>query len=262
MPDCSPERAGAAWSNLDLAGNPHEAADKAQRVRRMFASIARRYDLNNRLHSFGRDQAWRRAAVGWSGLQAGERVLDAACGTGDLAEAFARAGAASVTGIDFTPEMLELARAKARRPRRRGAAAIAEPRYIAGDVTALPLDDASFDIVSIAFGLRNVADPGAALREFRRVLRPGGRAVILEFARPRLRLVRAVNAIYCDRIMPFTAALLAGDRSGAYRYLPRSVRTFLHGPVMIDLLQQSGFERIEQHALTFGVCEVTVGRAP
>src|SRR5688572_21867892 len=103
----------AAWEQADLIGNPHAAADKAERVRKMFAAIARHYDLNNRLHSLGRDQVWRRRAVALCQVRADDRVLDVACGTGDLTEAFARAGPASVTGVDFTPEMLAIARAKA-----------------------------------------------------------------------------------------------------------------------------------------------------
>src|SRR5262249_55308394 len=150
-----------AWTATDLASDPHAAADKAERVRRMFGAIARRYDLNNRLHSFGQDRRWRRCAVAMADVTPAARVLDVACGTGDLAEACADAGAAEVVGVDFTPAMLELARSKALRlePRRR-------PRYFAGDAMKLAFASASFDIVSIAFGIRNVADPLAAFREF------------------------------------------------------------------------------------------------
>src|SRR5262249_16829843 len=146
------------------------------------------------------------------------------CGTGDLAEAFARAGAAEVYGVDFTPKMIELAQHKARRVRRRRGTV--DPRYLVGDVLELPFRAALFDVVSIAFGIRNVADPRRAIAEFRRVLRPGGRLVILEFSQPANPILRAVHRLYCEHIMPFTASLLAGDRSGAYRYLPRSVDTF------------------------------------
>ena len=132
----------------------------------MFARIAGRYDLNNRLHSLWRDQAWRREAVRAGGASRGDRVLDAACGTGDLAGLFARAGAGQVVGVDFCPEMLDAARRKFPRER---------IRWLPGDATALPLGDGEFDVVSIAFGIRNIADPSLALAEFRRVLRPGGR---------------------------------------------------------------------------------------
>ncbi len=224
----------------------------------MFAAIARRYDLNNRLHSIGRDQAWRRRAVALSGLTAGDHVLDVACGTGDLTEAFCRARPRPkrVVGLDFTPEMLDVAREKAaKRERRQG---MPTPEYVQGDAMNLPFDDASFDVVSIAFGIRNVAEPAKALEEFRRVMRPGGRLVVLEFSQPRNGLLRTLNAIYCNRIMPITATLLAGagGRSGAYHYLPKSVATFEGGDRehMLMLMRNAGFANESALALTFGVC--------
>jgi demethylmenaquinone methyltransferase/2-methoxy-6-polyprenyl-1,4-benzoquinol methylase len=247
----------APWTPDVLAGDPHAAVDKADRVRRMFAAIARTYDLNNRLHSFGRDQAWRAAAVRAAQVRTGDAVLDAACGTGDLALAFVRAGAGRVVGVDFTPEMLDLARAKAAALTSSGASALSfEP----ADVMRLPFDDASFEIVSIAFGIRNVTDPGRALAEFHRVLRPGGRLVILEFGRPRSPLLRAVNAVYTRRVMPVTAALIARDRSGAYRYLPRSVETFLSPEGLAESMRGRGFADVRATPLTFGVCSMVIGR--
>ncbi len=249
---------GAVWTPVDLAEDPHAFADKADRVRRMFGAIAHRYDLNNRLHSFGRDQAWRRRAVALCRVGANDRVLDAACGTGDLAEAFADAGAREVCGIDFTPEMIDLAQRKAARRRRRRAGACV-PSYRLADAMDLPFADAAFDVVSIAFGIRNVSDPKRAIAEFRRVLRPGGRLVILEFSHPDNALLRAVNRIYCERVMPFTAALLAGDRTGAYRYLPRSVATFADRGALARMMAGAGFSPVTQHAMTFGVCVAYLG---
>ncbi|MGI9013797.1 MAG: bifunctional demethylmenaquinone methyltransferase/2-methoxy-6-polyprenyl-1,4-benzoquinol methylase UbiE [Phycisphaerales bacterium] len=243
-----------AWTSAELRDNPHHAADKAGRVQRMFTSIARQYDLNNRLHSFGRDQAWRRAAVRLAQVEPQHRVLDVACGTGDLAILFARAGVSEVIGLDFTPAMLEIARHKADQ-------ANFNLRFEEGDATSLAFDDATFDVVSIAFGLRNVDDPHAALREMRRVLRPGGRLVVLEFSRPRNRVVRACNALYSNHIMPRTASLIARDREGAYRYLPRSIDTFMEGDALRSAVQAAGFTgEMSQHPLTFGVCSVTVAR--
>jgi demethylmenaquinone methyltransferase/2-methoxy-6-polyprenyl-1,4-benzoquinol methylase len=260
-----------AWRESDLIGNPHEAADKAARVRRMFAAIARSYDLNNRLHSFGRDQAWRRAAVRMADVRPGDDVLDVACGTGDLTEAFADAGPHSVIGVDFTEEMLVLARQKcARRRARLGMRANAkakmlqrvQPTYLHADALNLPFPDGSFDIVSIAFGIRNVSDPFRAMCEFRRVLRRGGRLVILEFSQPTNRVLRFFHQVYCVGVMPRTATLIARDRSGAYRYLPQSVATFMQANELIAMIQACGFANVESHRLTFGICTATAARRP
>lgn len=247
-------RVEPAWSTETLADDPHRRDDKPERVRAMFAAIAGRYDLNNRLHSFGLDQRWRRRAVAAAGVDRSTVVVDVACGTGDLSEAFAAAGASRVIGIDYTPQMLEIARAKA--ARRRGPAERIE--YREGNAMALDLPDASCDVVSIAFGIRNVAEPAQAFREFSRVLRPGGRLVVLEFSEPRNPLVRAGNALYTRRIMPWTASLVAGDRSGAYRYLPKSIATFLSPEGLARLARAAGFADIRTIPLTFGVCTVTV----
>ena len=225
----------------------------------MFAQIARQYDLNNRLHSFGQDQLWRRRAVEHCDVKPHEdHVLDVACGTGDLTIAFADALPASVIGVDFTPEMLNLARVKA--ARRGSSGPLISPAFIPGDAMNLPFSDASFDIVSIAFGIRNVADPVRALREFHRVLRAHGRLVILEFSRPTNLLVRLGSSVFCDYIMPVTATLIARDRSGAYQYLPRSVKTFLDPAEMVDLVNREGFEDVRSISMALGICTLYVGR--
>ncbi len=249
--DARPATQVPAWSARDLHDNPHQAEDKPQRVQRMFAAIARSYDLNNTLHSFGRDRAWRRRAVQLAGLRGGERVLDIACGTGELSRAFAAAKPApkSVVGADYTPEMLDIARAKPPLP-----SPAAGIRYEPADATALPYDDAAFDVVSIAFGIRNVSDPAKAAREFRRVLAPAGRLIILEFARPSSRIIATLNDVYTRHVMPCTASLIARDRSGAYSYLPRSVATFLDPDQMERMLFAAGFEGVQRRPLTFGVC--------
>lgn len=224
----------------------------------MFTAIARSYDLNNRLHSFGRDQAWRRAAVRMAKVSTRDEVLDVACGTGDLTRAFANAGVRRVTGLDFTPAMLDIARMKRPKPH----FANTPIEYIQGDAMALPFDNQSFDVVSIAFGLRNVADAHAALREFRRVLKPGGRVIVLEFSQPRNRVVRAMNNLYCNVIMPRTATFISRDTSGAYKYLPRSIETFLSREAMQEALIDVGFERVHLQSMTLGVCIVCRGDAP
>jgi demethylmenaquinone methyltransferase/2-methoxy-6-polyprenyl-1,4-benzoquinol methylase len=234
----------------DLA-DPHHHADKAGKVRQMFAAIAARYDLNNRLHSFGRDQAWRRRAVLAANVRDGDLVLDVACGTGDLTQAFARSPAGAVVGIDFTRAMLDVATAKR---------AMLPPKecgritYMEGDAMALPVADQSVDVAAIAFGIRNVTDPARAIAEFFRVLRPGGRLVILEFDQPRNPIVTALNNWYCGWLMPRTATLISGDRSGAYRYLPKSVGMFMSREALCRLIQASGFADVTAASLTFGVC--------
>ena len=226
----------------------------------MFGAIAHAYDLNNRVHSFGRDQAWRRVAVGMAAPNPADVALDCACGTGDLTRALADGGAARVTGLDFTAEMLHIARTKRVHPRTDPARTNID--YVQGDAMALPFADASFDIVTIAFGLRNVAEPSRALAEFRRVLRPGGRLVVLEFDEPRNPVIRALNRVYTGRVMPWTATLIARDRSGAYKYLPRSIETFLTRDRLAEAVRAAGFTQVAQRALTFGVCVCTRGVVP
>ena len=251
-----------AWTDHQLA-NPHAEPDKARRVEEMFAAIAPSYDLNNRVHSFGRDQAWRKTAVKLAELRATDRVADIACGTGDLAIAFAdRLGqlnqdAPRVLGIDFTSEMLDIARTKTER---RYAVKGGGPKqgrdyveYRRGDAMNLDLADASVDVVSIAFGIRNVAEPARALAEFFRVLKPGGRLIVLEFTVPTNPVTRLGYNFYCGWLMPRTASLIARDKSGAYKYLPRSVNTFAGKAELIDAMRAAGFNNVTSRGLTFGI---------
>lgn len=244
-----------AWSGENL-DNPHAIADKADRVRRMFAEIAPSYDLNNRLHSLWRDQAWRRATVRAAHLKPTDVVLDVACGTGDLSMAFADGGARRVLGVDFTLPMLKIARQKADRHGN------TQPRYHAGDAMRLPLADSSVDVVSIAFGIRNVADPRATIDELFRVVSPGGRVVILEFGMPTNRLMRGMYNMYFRHVLPRTATLIARDRSGAYRYLPQSVNTFLDRRAMADMMEAAGLRDVVILPLTFGIAAVYRGVKP
>ena len=218
----------------------------------MFAAIAKSYDLNNRVHSLWQDQMWRRFAVRQAEVKPTDIALDVACGTGDLAQALAKAGAAKVVGLDFTFEMLEIARHKVG-----GLPVTSNPdriTYMQGDAQKLPLADGSTDVVTIAFGIRNVLDPALAFREFRRVLRPSGRLVVLEFAEPRFAPVRWFNSLYCQQIMPRTATWIAGDKSGAYKYLPKSVATFMTSDQMCAMIRDAGFDSVKTHSLSMGIC--------
>lgn len=239
-----------AWTDSELH-NPHASAQKAGKVREMFTAIAGSYDLNNRVHSLWRDQAWRRYAVKVVNVRAGESVLDIACGTGDLTQLFARTPAGRVVGGDFTAKMLDFARSK---QTHEPAGVRDKITYVEADAMALPFRDAEFDVVSIAFGIRNVSDPKRALREFRRVLKPGGRLVVLEFDRPSWGPMRAMYDFYCGWLMPRTATLISGDRSGAYKYLPASVGTFMSRGEMKVAMADAGFADVSARGLTMGIC--------
>jgi demethylmenaquinone methyltransferase/2-methoxy-6-polyprenyl-1,4-benzoquinol methylase len=255
-PPTSPSQAAPAqgWTRDELAANPHASEQKAEKVRAMFASIAKAYDLNNRLHSFGRDAAWRRRTVRLAEVKPTDRVLDVACGTGELTRAFRwTTDAERVVGLDYTAEMLEIARAKRVRP---------GVEYVQGDATTLPFEDGSFDVVSIAFGIRNVQAPARAFAEFRRVLRPGGRLLVLEFSRPKNPIVRAINDFYSGWLMPRTATLISGDTTGAYYYLPRSVESFLSPEQLGRMALDAGFVGVAFTPMTCGIVTITRAVVP
>ncbi|MCG3178772.1 MAG: Demethylmenaquinone methyltransferase [Phycisphaerae bacterium] len=236
--------------------DPHAWPDKARRVRAMFDRIARTYTRVNSIISFGRDAHWRRRAVRLADPHPGERLLDCCCGPGELADAFLAAQPAlgRVVGLDFSAGMIRMADARQASRRRR-------LELMLGDAMNLPFDEESFDLVSCAFGVRNLSDPAAGLAEFARVLAPGGRAVVLEFAMPRRRLMRSGYRLYFNRVLPVLGGLISGDR-GAYAYLPRSVETFFQPGQIVDMLKMVGLCDIVQAPLTCGVAVVTIGRKP
>ncbi len=244
-----------AWDESTLQA-PHEEQDKAARVNQMFSAIAESYDLNNRVHSLWQDQAWRRKAVRLARVKPDQdTVVDVACGTGDLSFAFAQANPSKVVGIDFVSKMIDVANLKADRLQDEYQAAdFPLPDFRVGDAMELDVPNEFANVVSIAFGIRNVTDPSQALCEFRRILQPGGRVIILEFSLPRNLLLRAGYNFYFNHIMPRTATLLSRDRSGAYKYLPRSVNTFIERDAMVSRMEDAGFINVTQHPMTFGIC--------
>ncbi|WP_457638034.1 bifunctional demethylmenaquinone methyltransferase/2-methoxy-6-polyprenyl-1,4-benzoquinol methylase UbiE [Oceanithermus sp.] len=227
---------------------------KARAVRKMFGEIAPRYDLLNRLLSGGVDQRWRRLAVRLALEKRPRRILDVATGTGDVALLLKRgAPQAEVTASDFTPEMLELARAKAER-------AGLELRFVEADALNLPFADGSFDALTVAFGFRNFADYRRGLAEFQRVLAPGGRVVILEFPPPPKGLLGRVYRFYFNGVLPWIGGVISG-RPEAYRYLPNSVASFPEPEELARMMRQAGFE-VSYRVLTGGIAAVHVGDKP
>lgn len=237
------------WDRPRLA-NLHDQPDKARRVRAMFDGIAPTYELVNRILSFGRDAHWRRSAVRMADVRPDDHVLDLACGTGDFAREFARAGPHMIVGSDFSPVMLALGAA-------RDSGAI---QWCRADALAMPYGDATFTIVSCAFGVRNFQSLSRGLEEMYRVLAPGGRAVILEFTTPKTPVFARMYLLYFRHILPLAARLISRDGSGAYDYLPQSVTSFLDARGMIEALKSAGFSGVRHRSLTLGVATAYVAR--
>lgn len=215
---------------MSLARAFDSPADKRRYVRRLFATIAGRYDLITRILSFGLDQRWKVRLVDATGIGPGDRALDLACGTGDLANLLAAKGAV-VTGLDITPAMLELARAKPRG---------SSIRWVAGDMTSLPLRDESVDVITIGYGLRNVPDLPRALAEAHRVLAGGGRLASLDFNRPEPRIVRAVYLAYLSVVGSVVGWILHRDPD-TYRYIPASISRYPGARRVARLIEDAGF---------------------
>ena len=211
-------------------------------VRTMFDRIAPVYDVMNRVMTAGLDRRWRRETVRET-VSAGDRVLDAACGTGDLAIEASRAGA-RVVGLDFSGAMLERARRKA-----------PQLEWVQGDLLALPYADGEFDAATVGFGIRNVADLEAGLRELRRVVRPGGRVGILEITRPRGTL-RVFYSFWFDRVVPLLGRVLPGGE--AYTYLPASVRRFPGPDELAAAMRGAGFEDVRYRLFAGGIVALHV----
>lgn len=222
----------------------------------MFDAIAGKYDLLNRVLSAGVDRRWRRHAIRSLQLTGRERVLDLCTGTADLAIAALTAapGAARAIGVDFSAAMLGIARTKLRRRQLTDAVAL-----VRGDATRSPLADQSVDAVTVAFGIRNIEDTAAACAEIRRVLVPGGRIAILEFAIPATPCVRTVYLWYFNRVLPRVGRLVS-RHNAAYRYLPASVGAFAPPEAFVELLRRSGFTDVAAEPLTFGIVFLYTGR--
>jgi demethylmenaquinone methyltransferase/2-methoxy-6-polyprenyl-1,4-benzoquinol methylase len=220
----------------------------AAAVQAMFDRIARRYDLLNTVLSFGADARWRRRAARAAGPSGDGRALDVACGSGKLTAALRRlAPDGLVVGLDFSGEMLRVA-----------AAGPPGPRYVRGDGLRLPFPDGAFDAVTVAFGLRNFADPAQGLCEMRRVLRPGGRAVVLEFVRPRPGPIGAGYRWYLVHVLPRVGGWVSGDRA-AYGYLSQTVDAYRTPEELVALASGAGWREARIDLLTLGTVGVLTG---
>ena len=239
------------------AGHHAPAVDKSGgRVRGMFAEIAPRYDLGNRLLSGGIDVLWRRTTVHRAPPPPpGGAILDVCTGTGDLALAYARAAGPQVRVVagDFCRPMLDRGAEKARRSG-------LPVEWVEADAMDLPFPAAAFDLVTVAFGLRNIADTARGLAEMARVCKPGGTLAILEFSLPTNAAVRGFYLWYFRRVLPAVGNAVARNRSDAYTYLNRSVEEFPSGERLATLIRAAGFDRVEMVPLTLGIATLSICR--
>jgi len=233
-------------------------SEKAARVAEVFHSVAARYDLINDLMSGGIHRLWKRFAIELSGVRPGQRVLDIAGGTGDLARQFAKKVGpdGEVVLADINASMLQVGRNKLL-----DAGVAGNLRFVQTDAEALPFAEGCFDCVSIAFGLRNVTHKEKALASMHRVLKPGGRLLVLEFSRPRHALLGKLYDAYSFRVLPKLGQLVAGD-AGSYQYLAESIRMHPPQEELKAMMQSAGFERVRFHNMTGGIVALHRGIKP
>lgn len=230
--------------------------ERAPRVRAMFSRIAARYDVLNDVMSLGLHRRWKRDVLrlALEGRRGPVRLLDLCCGTGDLAFLAGAAGASRVVGLDFTLPMLDVARARGRRAR-------PAPGFAQGDAMRLPFPDATFDAVTIGYGLRNVADPFACLREVRRVLAPAGRVVVLDFGKPGNPVVRAAYGGFLRTAMPLVGWLVHGD-ADTYRYIPESLDAYAAQRGVVALMERAGLSGARYEDRMLGAMGLNVAEVP
>lgn len=239
---------------------PLSTEDKSdRRVRRMFGSIAKRYDLLNHLLSLNIDRSWRRFTTRTVPPTPGVPVLDVCTGTADLALEYDKAagGKCPVVGVDFTREMLAVGIRKVARVGAGDRIALVE-----GDAQRLPVPADAFGVVSVAFGLRNVRDTVAGLDELIRAARPGGKVAVLEFSRPRGRVLGPLYLAFFRKVLPRVGQAIAPNADSAYHYLPKTVLEFPDGQELLDLMASRGLVDLAMHPLTFGVATLYVGVKP
>lgn len=221
---------------------------------RLFSRIAAKYDFLNHLLSLNIDKRWRRKLVKCAGVKPGDSILDVCTGTGDIAIRFAQSdGVGGIVGIDLSEEMLSIARRKTKRNGFEG-----KIKLLKGDALNLPFDDGSFGIISIGFGLRNLADHKRGISEMVRVLKDGGRLAILEFSPPQGLIFGMVYRLYLNIIIPTVAGIISGSAS-AYRYLPTSIANFLEPEEIMKLMEAEGLKKLCSKRLTGGIAYIHRG---
>jgi demethylmenaquinone methyltransferase/2-methoxy-6-polyprenyl-1,4-benzoquinol methylase len=254
MSESTPVPAATIGHATPPGQSPHDGVDKSgSRVRGMFAEIAPRYDLVNRMLSGGIDVWWRHVTVKRAPPPVSGAVLDVCTGTGDLALAYARRGGPGVrvVGSDFCRPMLDRGVEKSRR-------AGLPVEWVEADAQELPFPSATFDVVTVAFGLRNIADTNRGLREMARVCKPGGKLAILEFSLPSIAAVRAFYLWYFRNVLPRLGNAVARNSSDAYTYLNRSVEEFPSGEALAALVRAAGFDRVDVVPLSLGIATLYV----
>jgi demethylmenaquinone methyltransferase/2-methoxy-6-polyprenyl-1,4-benzoquinol methylase len=231
------------------------SAEKKRLVQDHFSSIARTYDLADTLLSFGLDSLWRRKAVRLLGLKSGDCVLDACGGTAGLARLASRriGPGGRVTVYDFNRPMMEAGRRKIRNDERTGLVS-----FVQGDAEGISFPDGTFDAVTIGFGIRNLSHPEKGLGEFLRVLKPGGKLMVLEFSLPVNRLLRGLYHLYSFHWMPFAGGLICGT-GASFRYLAESIRVFPKPDEMAEQMRSLGFRDVRFHRLSNGIAVVHLG---
>jgi len=246
---------------------------RAARVNDLFARIARRYDLINDLQSFGLHRRWKRRVAELARVAPGARALDLCCGTGDLAFALARRGA-DVTGLDFSPQMLEVAGSRVKREQRRakseerrakkeevGGPIARSPRFVQGDAQAVAFADNTFDIVTVGYGLRNLASWEQGLEEMRRVARPGARIIVLDFGKPPNALWRAIYFAHLKMSVPLIGLLFCGDAS-AYAYILESLKHYPAQLAVAEKMRQMKLANVRVINLLGGAMAINYGEKP
>lgn len=223
--------------------------DKANLVAGVFHSVAGKYDLMNDVMSFGIHRLWKRFTIDCSGVRSGQKVLDLAGGTGDLAAKFSRivGPTGEVVLADINDSMLQVGRDKLR-----DMGIVGNVSYVQADAEKLPFADNTFDLITIAFGLRNVTDKDAALRSMLRVLKPGGRLLVLEFSKPNVEMLSKAYDLYSFHIMPKMGEFIANDKD-SYQYLAESIRMHPDQETLKEMMETAGFERVDYHNLTGGI---------